>query len=270
VQPPSSGADPYYPPTSGAPGSPPPGYPSFPADAGPSGGYGSGSYGAPSGYRPSPTSSFAAPPTTTFGAPPPGGFGAPPGGFGAPPGGFGAPPPAPPPSPAKKPSLLPLILGIVVALAVVGAGCFAAGYMFGRQGAETSTAPAPAAGTPKPGSPSRGAPSTAAKPDGVAGKWTGTYTCSQGETGLTLTIQGPDTELRATFAFYPVSGSGEKGSYKMGGALNGGTMRLIGTEWIQQPEGFGMVNLSSSNVTATTITGKVEADGCTDFSVKRA
>ncbi|SHN47088.1 hypothetical protein [Cryptosporangium aurantiacum] len=266
MQPPTSGADPYYPsgqsaypasgvPASGAPASPSSGY--APTSSFPAAGY--PSYQETPGYS-----------TTPLPPPPPGGFAGAPGTYGAQPPGF-PPPPAPP-----KRNLLPLILGIVVALIVVGAGCFGSGYLFGKNRGEAAADSGPrVAATPKTttlGSASPTAEAPAAQ-DGVTGTWKGTYTCNQGETGLTLTIEGQDSALTATFEFYPTSSNPnvEKGSYKMGGNVTDGRLALIGTDWIEQPAGYEMVDLSSSDFSGTTMNGTIDgAPGCTTFSVTRS
>ncbi|GAA3395119.1 hypothetical protein GCM10020369_67050 [Cryptosporangium minutisporangium] len=156
---------------------------------------------------------------------------------------------------------------------MVGAGCFGAGYFTGKESGESAAADTKPRGV-APSTTTLGSPSAASEqPDGVAGVWKGTYTCSQGATGLTLTIEGEDEALAATFEFYPTSEnpSVKKGSYKMGGNVTNGRMVLIGTTWIDQPDGYQMVNISSTSITATTITGTIDtAPGCTSFRVTRS
>ncbi|TQS45819.1 hypothetical protein [Cryptosporangium phraense] len=236
MQPPTSGADPYYP--SGTAAYPPPfpqsGVPAPPVSGYPSSAPTTSAY-PPSGFPPYPDASYGAPL---------------------------------PPPPGRR-SLLPLVIGGIVALIVVAAVAFTAGYFVGQ--ASESDAETPRAVTSSaPAAPSA-SPSAAAQ-QGVAGVWKGTYTCNQGETGLTLTIEGQDSALEATFEFYATSTNTDvpSGSYSMAGNVTGGTMRLIGTAWINQPDGYGMVNLTSTSISATTITGTVEFSGCSTFTLTRS
>lgn len=98
-----------------------------------------------------------------------------------------------------------------------------------------------------PGSPA--APSPAPAPDAapVAGRWTGTYTCMQGQTGLTLTLSaGIMGQVEGRFDFHPISGNPAVPSgsyYVLGWYTRDGTLALVGVEWIQQPANYIMVGL---------------------------
>ncbi|MFI5956084.1 hypothetical protein [Cryptosporangium sp. NPDC051539] len=250
-----SGADPYYP-ASGVPASP--GYP--PA----------------SGFPAAPTTPAYPPP----GFPPHADAGAP-GTYASP--GYGLPllppPPGPPPPPPPRPRslLIPLLVAGVLAL-VLAVVAFTAGYFTGKHNRETTSARPPQTATasssaqPQPSAPSGAPDPSAATQQGVAGTWKGTYRCNQGETGLTLTIKGQDSALTATFAFYPTATNSDvpSGSYRMSGNVTDGTMRLIGTAWINRPDGYGMVNLTSTGIGATHLTGTVEFTGCSTFDLDRA
>jgi hypothetical protein len=85
----------------------------------------------------------------------------------------------------------------------------------------------------------------AVAPDEAAtvGKWKGTYDCSQGVTGLTLTIKAGKTvettmhTLSATFDFYAVAANRgvPSGSFSMSGYYFPGGIDLQPGKWISQP-----------------------------------
>ena len=84
----------------------------------------------------------------------------------------------------------------------------------------------------------------------LTGTWVGTYVCSQGETGLRLVIQAAASGvLTATFNFYAVpSNPGvPTGSFTMTGsyAYPAG-VKLTQGQWINQPSGYLMVDLTAS------------------------
>jgi hypothetical protein len=109
----------------------------------------------------------------------------------------------------------------------------------------------------------------------LSGEWIGTYTCSQGLTGLTLTLTGHASgAVDAIFSFYAVpenpgvpSGSSHKrGVYQIGGGLN-----LAPFEWIDQPPGYVMTELDGHvSPDLTTYSGTfVDRPTCTTFHVTR-
>ena len=108
----------------------------------------------------------------------------------------------------------------------------------------------------------------------LAGTWTGTYVCSQGETGLRLVIQtGSGDALTAQFNFYAVPANPRvpSGSYTMTGTSSASGIHLIPGHWIHQPAGYEMVDLSGpppSNGGAL-LRGTVTTPGCTTFSVTK-
>lgn len=77
------------------------------------------------------------------------------------------------------------------------------------------------------------APASYALPD-LAGVWEGTYTATQGETGLTLTVWEENGNYKATFHFYNLPGrtNAEEGSYYMTVTSNHSTRlyNLVGME----------------------------------------
>jgi hypothetical protein len=106
------------------------------------------------------------------------------------------------------------------------------------------------------------------------GTWTGTYTCTQGVTGLRLVIRKAGSEhLKAIFNFYPVpSNQGvPSGSFAMRGSYSSKGVVLRQKYWINQPQGYVMVNLSAPLPVSNTMNGTVVANGsdCTTFSVHR-
>lgn len=95
----------------------------------------------------------------------------------------------------------------------------------------------------------------------IIGKWVGSYTCPQGLTGLTLTINGNDKNIDATFSFYPLASNPNvpSGNFSMEGIYNGdGKLKLIATEWVNRPAGYQMVDVKATiNKNAETLAGKI-------------
>jgi eukaryotic-like serine/threonine-protein kinase len=111
-------------------------------------------------------------------------------------------------------------------------------------------------------------------PATLAGTWTGTYTCSQGLTGLRLVIKTtPDSRLTATFNFYPVPANPgvPSGSYTMTGTSSAGGVQLTHGHWIHEPSGYEMVDLSgpAPRNGGTLLSGTVTTSGCTTFSLTK-
>lgn len=79
----------------------------------------------------------------------------------------------------------------------------------------------------------------------LVGVWEGSYSATQGETGLTLTVFEDNGVYRATFYFYHLPGKtdagllpeGVDGSYYMTVTANDSTRKynLVGDEWISIP-----------------------------------
>jgi hypothetical protein len=118
----------------------------------------------------------------------------------------------------------------------------------------------------------------------LTGTWEGTYTCGQGLTSLRLVIdaQSP-TEISAVFIFspHPSNPNIPSGSFEMTGTYRTfdspdvpGVLELEGVNWLNQPSGWSMVNLTG-NVSAADdeIRGNVVplqgGTGCTTFEVTR-
>lgn len=110
---------------------------------------------------------------------------------------------------------------------------------------------------------------TSAAPDlaQIAGVWVGSYTCAQGETGLKLTIEATG---RTEFAFYPLPAhpGAKTGSYEMRASYDGDRVEFDQVRWIDRPKDYGMVDLTATQVKPSTMSGKVEASGCTTFRVE--
>lgn len=80
-----------------------------------------------------------------------------------------------------------------------------------------------------------------------AGEWNGNYTCGQGRTGLTLSLEVSHADgIQGTFIFYSVDSnpSVPGGSYRVSGNLNqNGHLILRGVRWIERPLGYRMVDV---------------------------
>jgi hypothetical protein len=76
-----------------------------------------------------------------------------------------------------------------------------------------------------------------------------------------------DNNIEAVFSFYPLAKNlnAKSGSYKMAGKYNKetGVIELKGTEWIDRPSGYDMVDLVAAvDLTAKKINGKIPSRGC--------
>jgi len=105
----------------------------------------------------------------------------------------------------------------------------------------------------------------------IIGDWEGSYTCSQGLTGLDLTIQSSGTKnaLKATFTFYPLPSNRRSpvGVYEMAGTYNSASLIVLNpTRWIHQPPGYEPVGLVGA-LSRNKFSGKVV--GCSTFSVQK-
>jgi eukaryotic-like serine/threonine-protein kinase len=111
-------------------------------------------------------------------------------------------------------------------------------------------------------------------PGGLSGTWTGTYVCSQGETGLRLAIQAVQNgTLTATFNFYavPANPGVPSGSFTMTGTDSHAGVRLTHGHWIKEPPGYVMVDLTAPAPSdgGTHLRGTVTTSGCTTFTVTK-
>ena len=90
-----------------------------------------------------------------------------------------------------------------------------------------------------------------ASTDGI---YRGSYTISSGEIGLTLTMEGNS----ACFHFYRLPGkfNADEGMFFMDVSAGGELYRFVGSDWIQQPSSYRMVDLegglNGASLTCTT------------------
>jgi eukaryotic-like serine/threonine-protein kinase len=110
---------------------------------------------------------------------------------------------------------------------------------------------------------------------GLAGTWTGTYVCSQGQTGLRLAIQtAAGGTLTATFNFYavPANPGVPSGSFTMTGTSSRAGVHLTHGHWIKEPAGYMMIDLSAPPASdgGAVLSGTVTTPGCTTFTVKKS
>lgn len=106
----------------------------------------------------------------------------------------------------------------------------------------------------------------------IVGKWEGTYFCSQGETGLTLTISSTTrNEVEADFSFYAIESNPNvpPGRYTMNGNYNNqGLLYLSAEAWIDRPSNYMMVDLDGIfNEGYTTYSGTVNNSRCSSFNL---
>jgi hypothetical protein len=125
-------------------------------------------------------------------------------------------------------------------------------------------------------------PAAAGDANVIDGVYTGAYICAQGTTFLELTVDSDQAgEVKAIFRFASGEWDGGQnltvppGKFAMKGRFQyGGKMVLVGDYWIQQPAGYGMVNLDG--VIQQRDDGKLiyygrvsGAPSCSEFSVIR-
>lgn len=108
----------------------------------------------------------------------------------------------------------------------------------------------------------------------LAGNWEGTYTCGQGETGLKLAISQPDAtgSAETTFSFFPLAtnAAAASGSYAMRLGNSGGQFKFTQDHWIDQPQGYQMVDLLVQGTPSKDqISGTVVDPSCSTFTVTR-
>ncbi len=107
------------------------------------------------------------------------------------------------------------------------------------------------------------------------GSWEGAYGCAQGVTGLTLTIDTEvDGQVSAIYKFYavPENPGVPDGSFRMTGTYEDGRLVLVGSEWIEQPPGYVMVDYESNpalGIDPDHLFGTVQGAGCTLFTMDK-
>jgi hypothetical protein len=146
------------------------------------------------------------------------------------------------------------VVPAVAAALVIGIGTWAAAPL----------AAASPVGTPRSGN---------AAPAAIAGDWEGSFTCSQGLTGLDLRIKrsGSKGSLQATFSFYPVPGNPTVpvGIFTMRGTYHSASrISLSYRHWVLQPPGYVMVSLSGKLADGR-FHGTVRSAGCKSFSLRK-
>ncbi|HEU5473913.1 MAG TPA: hypothetical protein VFV67_24975 [Actinophytocola sp.] len=179
---------------------------------------------------------------------------------------------------------LPVLGLAVLVTSLLTAGCGGSPVVGEAVAAENAVStPSRAAARPstRPSRPSRVAPPSASRPAGevapadLVGVWEGEYTCGQGNTGLKLTIKEPDgAALPTLFEFYPLPSNpnAAKGSYQMVGGLTGGKLKFRQEKWIDQPNGYVMVDLVVTSPLTSDVkllSGDVDDPNCKGFSVRR-
>jgi serine/threonine-protein kinase len=108
----------------------------------------------------------------------------------------------------------------------------------------------------------------------LTGTWVGSYTCSQGLTGLRLDIQAaPGGSATATFSFYAVpSNPGvPSGEFTMTGTYSAKGIHLGTGHWIKQPADYEMAGLNAGPLTngGKTLSGNVANAACTTFTASK-
>jgi hypothetical protein len=112
----------------------------------------------------------------------------------------------------------------------------------------------------------------------LTGNWQGTYTCAQGKTGLTVTIDRQDGSMfSGVFQFYPVRENitVPEGCFTVSGRIrSSGPLDITGAKWIKRPAGYITVNLHGRvGHGGTNMSGTVETPGygklCSRFDLTR-
>lgn len=109
----------------------------------------------------------------------------------------------------------------------------------------------------------------------VLGEWVGTYICSQGLTGLTLTIaEATPTSALAMFHFYadPRNPRVPTGCFTMDGSYDPGSGRVLlrGRDWLMRPGGYRVVSFDGLvDAEGRQFEGKVTLAGCKTFELSR-
>lgn len=115
-------------------------------------------------------------------------------------------------------------------------------------------------------------------PTSLIGSWTGTYVCTQGQTGLTVAITGQEGEnFIGYFHFYPLASNtrAKEGCYTIRGRIDARRQFTIeAVRWITQPENYVTVDLAGVlDVSGRILAGNIVAPGpegvnCTTFELQ--
>ncbi len=107
------------------------------------------------------------------------------------------------------------------------------------------------------------------------GAWIGDYTCAQGTTGATLSIEKlKGDQFEGLFSFYPTAKNPyvPKGKYKVFGEYDADSQRILINpgKWIDRPQGYySTIMIGSFDPTARTFSGFFQGiNGCTSFEAK--
>ncbi len=104
--------------------------------------------------------------------------------------------------------------------------------------------------------------------------WSGTYTCNQGLTGVTLSIDLDDIDASAVFEFsaVPSNPSVPTGSSRMKGTITqtaaGASVDLVPDGWISQPPGWFLVGVNATS-DGVEMHGTINASTCGAIDLTR-
>jgi len=105
----------------------------------------------------------------------------------------------------------------------------------------------------------------------LSGTWSGTYTCQQGVTGVTLQIVATSSQNVGALLQFAVPNS-PSGAYFMRGVFNpaNNAIAMNFTKWKYQPEGYAAANITGTvNFTSKELRGTVLLPGCAAFSLRK-
>jgi len=107
------------------------------------------------------------------------------------------------------------------------------------------------------------------------GSWVGTYTCSQGTTGGTLTVKSlRGDQFEGTFRFYPTTKNPyvPAGHYAVFGEYDSESQRILVNpgKWLERPKDyFSTIMIGSFDPAAKTFSGYFQGiNGCTSFEAR--
>jgi hypothetical protein len=102
--------------------------------------------------------------------------------------------------------------------------------------------------------------------------WTGRYTCTQGVTGMTLTLQrGAGGELHGTASFFavPENPNVPPGQYTVTATRNGNQLRVEPRAWIVRPVNYHFASMEGTLTQGARIySGRYVGEGCGSFRLE--
>jgi hypothetical protein len=124
------------------------------------------------------------------------------------------------------------------------------------------------------------------RPHDLSGEWSGTYSCAQGQTALTLTVErGCSSDdiaqhtctVDGVFAFGPLPANPKvpRGSYRYTGQIadgEDGTLVLTATPggWLEQPPGYVTVGFTAtSDAARMSLRGRIDNPACGALQLNR-